>query len=307
MPLILDKEHLLWYLCLRINSTIDLLFIMKSIVLLLLFASHFSFAQSTLVYIPVSKTDKINNVANGGFSSTYQYFAPEYKEDQFGTDSSALVLGMRRYFEMAKPLTLVEVRYSELRFSICFKLDTLTLSKTWSLKDRSALLLGEEYWGKREGIGIYYDYQDSTVGTFNKSVSFKTGEWQKWHKVELVYGKKIVLWVDGQKVDSAASSMPDYSISTSNLGCGTYGIDYFYGLVDEIKVTGSVVQALSLENLEMEEKQLRKATYYNLQGQKVFVWQSGTAPFQERGIYVLRKEFSDGSQQSSKVFLANGY
>lgn len=152
-------------------------------------------------------------------------------------------------------------------------------------------------------MGIYYDYQDSTVGTFDKSLSFKTGEWQKWHTVELVYGKKIILWVDGQKVDSATSATPDYAISTPKLGCGTYGIDYFYGLVDEIKVTGTVAQVLSLDNELLEEKQLTKATYYNLQGQKLFESENGGEPFRGQGLFVLKKEFSDGSSQSSKVLI----
>lgn len=289
------------YICLRINSTIDLLFIMKRIVLLFLISGHFSLAQNVLVHIPINKTDKADNVANSGFSVTYQHFEPEYTKDRFGTDSSALALGVRRYFEITKPLTLVEVRYSELRFSIAFRPDTITVPKGYSV-GRSSLLLGEEYWGLRKGMGIFYDYLDSTVGTFDKSVSFKTGKWQKWHSVELVYGKKIVLWVDGQKVDSATSATPDYSISTAKLGCGTYGNDYFYGLVDEIKVTGVVVSVLSLDN-HLLEKQVVKATYYNLQGQMVFESENNAEPFKCQGVYVLRKEYSDGSSNTSKVLV----
>lgn len=101
---------------------------MKRIVLPLLLAFYyFSSAQNVLVHIPINKTDKINNVANSGFSPTFQYGSEQYGKDRFGTDSSAFVLGLRRYFRISIPQTLVEQKFSELRFSLAYKLDTKCL------------------------------------------------------------------------------------------------------------------------------------------------------------------------------------
>ena len=253
--------------------------------------------------MPITKKDKVSNVANSGFTPTFRYGPEQYEKDRFGTDSSAFVLGMRRFFEITKPQTLVEQRFSELRFSIAFKLDTLTIPQGETLGNWSTLLLGDELWSNKINLGIYYDYQDSSVGTFDKTLSFKTGAWQKWHTVELVYGQQLALWVDGKKVDSASTVKPDYGFAQPLLGCGTHVSDYFYGLVDEILVTGVPLQVLAIEDQRKEEKQLVKVSGYNLQGQLLFESIDSTWSAPQQGVILLRKEFSDGTSSTRKVLV----
>jgi len=77
--------------------------------------------------MPINKKDKISNVSNSGFSPTFKYGQEQYDKDRFGTDSSAFVLRILRYFEITQSQTLVKQRFPNFDFH-CFKLDTGTIT-----------------------------------------------------------------------------------------------------------------------------------------------------------------------------------
>lgn len=253
---------------------------------------HFSRSQEILVDIPINKTAGTTNVANPDFISTFMYGTKNFRTDRLGSDSAALLLGLRQWLDIAVPVSAAGMHCSEIRFSLWLKMDSD--NKVLPLQNSYNVVLGQQ-----GNIGIVYNYKDSTLLDYKKNVIYKLQDPYTWHKIELVYAATIALWVDGAQVGSALSGSIDYVIEAGKLQCGGYdymdydrSTDYLFALVDELKIAATKSPALATEH-PLENKIPSKVSYMNLQGQVIAEVANNEKPSYLKGIFIVKKEFNN--------------
>lgn len=280
--------------------------------LIIFFYLNSLYAQEILLDVPINRTDSISDVSI--FESQTKFYWGDFKDSYSTgideTDSSAIQLGMRRYFDVFTDSFPSETESKDIIISIDLKFDRDDVMDFNFPTTRSSVIIGasNDWYDSEQTIWAFsINYQDSSLTDNFGLTAIKIPDISNWNSFQFILKNSdstISVMRNNQLVSSKKLSTSISLTATSALRVGAYppsNSEYLYAHIDNIKIKlfdqlNDIVTSSTVPNNNYVTLKIEEIFYFDLNGRKYLEHELTTGR-----IYIKQTLFSDGSVEVIKI------